>query len=94
MQLIRCLLSNFYLSMFRGENKIVCYCMRCSAWVCRLRLAVVLWSCVVSRVHCVKVTVYTVHKAHDTAPQDHSLVGSLSSPYVHDAQSQEPKTYR
>ena len=25
-------------------------------WVCRLWLAVVLWSCVVSCVHCVKVT--------------------------------------
>jgi len=31
--------------------------MQCSAWVCRLWLAVVLWSCVVSRVYCVKVTV-------------------------------------
>ena len=35
------------------ENKTVSYCMRCSAWVCRLWLAVVLWSCVVSCVHCV-----------------------------------------
>jgi len=35
------------------ENKTVYYCMRCSAWVCRLWLAVVLWSCVVSCVHCV-----------------------------------------
>jgi len=31
------------------ENKTVSYCMRCSAWVCRLWLAVVLWSCVVSQ---------------------------------------------
>ena len=30
------------------ENKAVSYCMRRSAWVCRLWLAVVLWSCVVS----------------------------------------------
>jgi len=33
------------------------------------------WSCVVSCVHCVKVTVrlfHTVHTAHDAAPQDHS----------------------
>jgi len=44
------------------ENKTVSYCMQCSAWVCRLWLAVVLWSCVVS----------WVHTAHDTAPQDHS----------------------
>jgi len=43
--------------------------MRCSAWVCRLWLAVVLWSCVVSRLHCVEVT---VHTAHNAAPQDHS----------------------
>jgi len=35
------------------ENKTVSYCMRCSAWVCRLWLVVVLWSCVVSCVHCV-----------------------------------------
>ena len=28
------------------ENKTVCYCMRCSAWVCRLWVAVVLWSCI------------------------------------------------
>jgi len=34
------------------ENKTVSYRMRCSAWVCRLWLAVVLWSCVVSCVHC------------------------------------------
>ena len=40
------------------ENKTVSYCMRCSAWVCRLWLAVVLWSCVVSCVY--------------TAAQDHS----------------------
>ena len=38
------------------ENKTVCYCMRCSAWVCRLWFAVVMWSCVVSCVHCVTVT--------------------------------------
>jgi len=48
------------------ENKTVSYCMWCSAWVCRLWLSVVLWSCVVSCVHCVTVT---VHKA---ASQDHS----------------------
>ena len=30
------------------ENKTVSYSMRCSAWVCRLCLAVVLWSCVMS----------------------------------------------
>jgi len=35
-----------------------------SAWVCRLWLAVVLWSTV-------KVF-HTVHTAHDAAPQDHS----------------------
>ena len=35
------------------ENKTVFYCIRCSAWVCRLWLAVVWWSCV----HCVTVTV-------------------------------------
>ena len=40
------------------ENKTVSYSMRCSAWVCRLWLAVVLCSC--------------VHTAHDAAPQDHS----------------------
>ena len=39
------------------ENKTVSYCMRCSAWMCRLWLVVVLWSCVVSCVQCVKVTV-------------------------------------
>jgi len=42
------------------ENKTVFYCMRCSAWVCRLWLAAVLWSCVMSCVHCVKVTVRLV----------------------------------
>jgi len=35
------------------ENKTVSYCMWCSVWLCRLWLAVVLWSCVVSCVHCV-----------------------------------------
>jgi len=39
------------------ENKTVSYCMRCSAWVYSLWLAVVLWSCVVS---CVS----TGHTAH------------------------------
>ena len=51
------------------------YCMWYSAWVCRLLLAVVLWSCVVSRVHCVKGSnsnFHTVHAAHNTTPQDHS----------------------
>jgi len=38
-------------------------------WVCRLWLAVVLCSCVLSCVHCVK---FTVHTAQDAAPQDHS----------------------
>jgi len=41
----------------RQENKTVSYCMRCSAWVCRLWWAVDLWSCVVSCVSCVEVTV-------------------------------------
>jgi len=39
------------------DNKTVSYCVRCSAWLCRLWLAVVLWSCVVSFVHCVTVPV-------------------------------------
>ena len=52
-------------------------CTGCAGW-----LAVVVWSCVVSIVHCVKVTVRQV---------DISLV-SLSSHYLHDARSQEPKT--
>jgi len=104
------------------ENKTVHYCIWCSAWVCRLWLVVVLWSCFV----------------HDPAPHDHNqpqpthpgrtphatghglillmmgimmsetcwdrkfdnkhrvsciLFGSLSSPYVHDARSQEPKSH-
>ena len=33
------------------ENKTVSYCMRCSVCVCRLWLAVVLWSCIVGCVH-------------------------------------------
>jgi len=33
-------------------------------WLCRLWLAVVLWRCDVSRVHCVKVTVRISHSAH------------------------------
>jgi len=47
-------------------------------WVCRLWLAVVLWICVVSSVHCVKTlkesnsNFHTVHTAHDPAPQDRS----------------------
>jgi len=58
MQLIRYLLSNFLSQHVSGiimpiirENKTVSYCMWCSPWVCRLWLAVVLWSCVVSCVH-------------------------------------------
>ena len=39
--------------------------MLCSAWVCRLWLAVIVWSCFVSRVH-------SVHTDQDAAPQDHS----------------------
>jgi len=53
------------------QNKMVSYCMWCSAWVCRLWLAVVLWSCVVSCVHCVKQSnsnFHTVHTAHNAAP--------------------------
>jgi len=38
-------------------NKTVYYWMRCSAWVCRLWLAVVVCSCVLSCVACVEVTV-------------------------------------
>ena len=56
------------------ENKTVSYCMRCSARVCRLWLAVVLWSCVMSCVHCESNSnFHAVHTAHNTAPQDHSL---------------------
>jgi hypothetical protein len=33
------------------ENKAVSFCMRCSAWACRLWLAVVLWSCFVTQLH-------------------------------------------
>ena len=52
--------------VYHQENKTVFYCMRCSAWLCRLWLAVVLWSCVVSCVHC-------VHTAH-SAWNSHSAV--------------------
>jgi len=52
------------------ENKTVSYCMRCSAWVCRLWLGVVLWSYVVCCVH-------TVHTAHNAAPQDHTQPQSI-----------------
>jgi len=38
-------------------------------WVCRLWLAVALWSCIVSCVHCVNNNFHTVHTAHDA---DHS----------------------
>jgi len=34
-------------------------------------LAEVVWSCVMSGVHCVKFTVHTVHTAHDAAPHNH-----------------------
>ena len=47
------------------ENKTVSYCMRYSAWVCRLWLAVVLWSCFVNS------DCHTVHTAHNAASQDH-----------------------
>jgi len=41
-------------------------------WLCWLWLAVVVWSCVVIRVHCVNSNFHTVHTAHHAAPQDHS----------------------
>jgi hypothetical protein len=52
MLLIRCFFIKLSVSTCFGhhyahhqENMTVSYCMRCSAWVCRLWLAVVLWSC-------------------------------------------------
>ena len=43
------------------ENKTVSYYMRCSAWVCRLWLAVVFWGCVVSCVHHKTTTNHSLH---------------------------------
>ena len=41
------------------ENKTVSYCMRCSAWVCRLWMAVVLCSCEGSSTRPQPTTTYT-----------------------------------
>ena len=43
-------------------------------WLCWLWLAVVVWSCVVGCVHCVKSksNLHTVHTAHDAGPHNHS----------------------
>ena len=56
------------------ENKTVYCSIWCSALVV---LAVVVWSCILSCVHCVKVTVqnsnlHTVHTAHDADPHNYS----------------------
>ena len=55
------------------ENKTVSCCMRCSAWVCRLWLAVALWRCVVSCVH-------TTHLHKTTA--NHSLTHPGRTPHA------------
>ena len=46
------------------ENKTVSSCMWCFAWLCKLWLAVVLWSCVVICVH-------TVHSSHSQTQPTH-----------------------
>ena len=67
----------------------------CSALVV---LAVVVWSWAASCVHCVKVTVghndarNMLRQKFDNKHQISCIfLVSLSSPYVHDARSQEPK---
>jgi len=58
----------------------VYYCIWCSALVV---LAVVVWSWVISCVHCVKVTVrLTVHTAYDPAPHYHSQHNQCRTPYA------------
>jgi len=54
----------------------VYYCIWCSALVMQ---AMVVWSWVVSCVHCVKVT---VHTAYDPAPHNHSQHYQCRTPYA------------
>ena len=87
MQLIRCLLSNFYLNIFQaslcpssGEQDLY-YRIWCSALVV---LAVVVWSCVVSCVHCVKVTVrHSAHSSRRSSTQPQPTTASTTSAEYH-----------
>jgi len=56
------------------ENKNVSYCMRCSAWVCRLWLAVVLWSCALS------VCAHSAHRDSARSSRIYSLNCLISLP--------------
>ena len=58
------------------DSKTVCYCVWCSALVV---LSVGLWSCVISCVHCVKVT---VHTAYDAAAHNHNQHNQCRTPYA------------
>ena len=60
------------------ENKTEYYCIWCSALVV---LAVVVWSCVVSCVHCVKVTIRTVNFTQCT--RLHTTTASTTSAEHH-----------
>jgi len=57
----------------------VYYRIWCSALVV---LAVVVWSCVVSFVHCVNSNLHTVHTAHDPTPHNHSQHNQCRIPYA------------
>ena len=59
----------------------MCYCIWCSALVV---LAVVVWSWVVSCVHCVKSNsnFHTVHTAYDPATHNHTQHNQCRTPYA------------
>jgi len=60
------------------ENKTVYYCIWCSALVV---LAVVVWSWVVSCVHCVKVTSHSAHslRPNSTQPVQNTICSNTRS---------------
>jgi len=80
MQLIQCLLSNFYPNMFQaslcpssGEQDCVLlhmvFCTGCTGCGC-VELGRKL--CALCEGYCLNSNLHTVHTAHDTAAQDHS----------------------
>jgi len=94
MQLIQCLLSNFFLNMFRaslcpstGEQDHVLlhmvFCTGCAGCGC-VELGHKL--CALCEGYCLNSNLHTVHTAYDSAPHNHSQRNQCRTPYsvIHD----------
>jgi len=90
MQLIRCLLSNFYLNMFRAslctssreQVRVLLHMVFCTACAGCGCVELGRKMCALCEVYCSNSNLHTVHTSYDPAPHNHSQHNQCRTPYA------------